>query len=617
MKYCIDPANYERFPTREVRIGSISIGANAPIRLQSMTNTPTSNIVATANQCMRIFDAGADFVRITTPTVSDANCLAEIKKKLQEAGYKKPLIADIHFNPAVAEIAARMVEKIRINPGNYIDKKQGNLPFEYTELSYKTELEKIHTGLRPLIDICKQHGTAIRIGSNHGSLSRRIVQHYGNTVEGMVEAAMEYIAMFVAESFYNLVISMKASDVNTTVKACRLLNAKMLERGWNFPQHLGVTEAGEGEDGRMKSALGIVSLLNDGIGDTIRVSLTEPPEKEIVFAEKLVAPFQHRKAKIQNLPLHSVSYNMFDTGKSGMIPVWGNKKMVVVSHADEYVKLPAEVQVEIDYVLHRKKTTQDFDYLMPVAKNLTHGDVMSIFSIDDIINQVVQAKHFVNRYVFIETTISEFQKHKAFFLKYRNNCGIIFKCSTLYPAGELRCLHNLLSAANLKIPVLLSFDVKAGDNELLCAEMAEYPGSVLIDRLCGGIVPQIGAQSIGNWQHVFSMLQALGLRYTCAEFISCPSCGRTQYDIETIVKQVKIRFSHLKGIKIAVMGCVVNGPGEMSDADYGYVGAQKGVVHLYKGSTAVLKNVPEGKAIDALVSLIKENGDWIEPNFQI
>jgi len=267
--------------------------------------------------------------------------------------------------------------------------------------------------------------------------------------------------------------------------------------------------------------------------------------------------------------------------------------------------------------LHLKKTTQDFDYLMPVAKNLTHGDVMSIFSIDDIINQVVQAKHFVNRYVFIETTISEFQKHKAFFLKYRNNCGIIFKCSTLYPAGELRCLHNLLSAANLKIPVLLSFDVKAGDNELLCAEMAEYPGSVLIDRLCGGIVPQIGAQSIGNWQHVFSMLQALGLRYTCAEFISCPSCGRTQYDIETIVKQVKIRFSHLKGIKIAVMGCVVNGPGEMSDADYGYVGAQKGVVHLYKGSTAVLKNVPEGKAIDALVSLIKENGDWIEPNFQI
>lgn len=616
MKYCIDPANYERFPSREVKIGDSILGAGNPIRLQSMTTTPTLDTKATVSQCIRIFDAGADYVRITTPRIAEAENLIEIKKYLHLAGYTKPLIADVHFNPLVAETAARIVEKVRVNPGNYVDRKK-TMPIVYNTIEYKAELDMIYHRLLPLIATCKQYGTAIRVGSNHGSLSERIVLRYGNTVEGMVEAAIEFISMFVAESFYNLVISMKASDVNTTVRACRLLNARMLEHGWNFPQHLGVTEAGEGEDGRMKSALGIGALLNDGVGDTIRVSLTEPPENEIPFAALLSAEFNGRKPKIHTLPLHYIPYEAFVGNDTNVLSDVFSKKCMVLADSEHFKTVPDYLQPEID---------------MLIINNEAKGKVHSITTIGDgadpDVFQYIEAADILSQgqnygigssssKIMVSMCLNDLQKLKPHLLKYREKYCIVFQTTTQYPAGEVRYLYKALVDAGLKIPIILKYTISSASEDTNTIASALYPGSVLIDRLVNGIWPVFVPPSKPDYSPIFSMLQSLGLRYTRAEFVSCPACGRTNYDIETIVKQVKIRFAHLKGIKIAIMGCIVNGPGEMNGADYGYVGAQKGTVHLYQGQKAVRKNIPEGKAIDELVNLIKDNGDWIEPNFSV
>jgi len=613
MKYCIDPANYERFPSREVKIGDIILGAGNPIRLQSMTTTPTLDTMATVAQAIKIFDAGADFVRITTPGIAEAENLSEIKKQLALAGYNKPLIADVHFNPLVAETAARIVEKVRINPGNYVDRKR-NSEVNYTDVEYRAELELIHRRLLPLIAICREHGTAIRVGSNHGSLSDRIVQRYGNTVEGMVEAAIEFISMFVAESFYRLVISMKASDVNTTVRACRLLNARMLERGWNFPQHLGVTEAGEGEDGRIKSALGIGALLNDGIGDTIRVSLTEAPENEIPFARSLTNEFNNRKAKIHTLPLHQLPYEAYSGNNTNLLSDPFARKCVVIAENQDFKNIPGFLQPEIDLLAYNNENHSKTPYI----QKLSSGSVPEVYHVIEasaISGQAVSPVALATGKLMIVMCLTDLQKIKAFLLKNTDRCCIVLQTSTQYPAGEVRYLYKALKDFGIRVPVIVKYTISSSSNENNIIESALYPGSVLVDRIVNGIWPVFLPQAVPDYSSVFSMLQSLGLRYTKAEFVSCPACGRTNYDIETIVKQVKIRFSHLKGIKIAVMGCVVNGPGEMNDADYGYVGAQKGMVHLYCGQKAVLKNVPENKAIEALIGLIKDNGDWIEPNY--
>ncbi|HQP04346.1 MAG TPA: (E)-4-hydroxy-3-methylbut-2-enyl-diphosphate synthase [Bacteroidales bacterium] len=614
-KYSIDLANYERFPSKEVKIGHVPLGAMHPIRLQSMTNTQTSDTQNTVDQCIRLFEAGADYVRITTPTQADAENLTQIKKLLQEKGFTNPLIADVHFNPVIAETAARIVEKVRINPGNYYDRNHHRLNSQVDEPRF--ELEKIHSRIKPLISICKEYGTAIRIGSNHGSLSERILKTYGNTVEGMVEAAIEYIKIFVAEGFYQLVISMKASDVNTTVKACRLLNARMLEFGWNFPQHLGVTEAGEGEDGRIKSALGIGSLLNDGIGDTIRVSLTEEPESEIYFAKKLVSAYVNRAPRIQNMPLDIAPYEVFKTEMQGEGKELNARKCAIMVNSEVLPHLSARHKEEIDYVFYSTDDGSGEKYVSRLLGINSTDEIYPYYSSAELMVQLVQTKLPVGKRFFLEMNVGEFQKLKQFIVQTKLRINIVLNAITQYPAGEIRYFYKQLLDAGLNIPLIIRYHHSRFYDDNAKAEMSIYPGSILVDRLAQGIFPMIEAQHNEHFDAILAMFQALGLRYTKAEFISCPGCGRTAYDIETIVKQVKIRFSHLKGIKIAVMGCVVNGPGEMNDSDYGYVGSQKGIVTLYKGCVAVRKNIPENKAIDELVSLIKENGDWCDPDYGV
>ncbi|NLA24152.1 MAG: (E)-4-hydroxy-3-methylbut-2-enyl-diphosphate synthase [Bacteroidales bacterium] len=616
MKYNIDLANYERFPTREVKIGDLALGSNNEIRLQSMTNTPSLDTKATVAQVKRIFDAGADYVRITSPSIAEAENLAEIKRLLKADSYSKPLIADVHFNPKIAETAARIVEKVRINPGNYVDKKSNSTNKIISEIEYAEELEIIHERLLPLISICKEYGTAIRIGSNHGSLSDRIVQRYGNTVEGMVEAAMEYINMFVAESFYNLVISMKASDVSTTVGASRLLNAKMLEKAWNFPQHLGVTEAGEGEDGRMKSALGIGSLLNDGIGDTIRVSLTEAPEKEIEFAKKLVANFSERKTKIFTLPIHRPTYSVFHANTLNPLSNKFSQKCMLMVNAKDMQAVSQKLVPEIDMIVQSDMSYSDKIYINHI-ENQELIAAHKLVKAEDILSQEKPKLSITDDNFMIEFSLGDAKKLFPFLKKHQKNVCLLFNAVTEYPIGEVRALYKMFKEENLKIPLFLKYTLDSSLQENNIIDSAIYPGSALIDRIADGIMPVYIPPAKPDFEMLFSMLQSLGLRYTNAEFISCPACGRTNYDIETIAKQVKLKLSHLKGLKIAIMGCVVNGPGEMSDADYGYVGAQNGKVNLYKGQKLMRKSIPENKAIDELIGLIKENNDWIEPNFEI
>jgi len=470
-----------------------------------------------------------------------------------------------------------------------------------------------------LIRICKEYGTAIRIGSNHGSLSERIVLKYGNTVEGMVEAAIEYIKIFVAENFYQLVVSMKASDVNTTVKASRLLNARMLEYGWNFPQHLGVTEAGEGEDGRIKSALGIGSLLNDGIGDTIRVSLTEEPENEIHFANKLLTDFRDRKPRIFNMPMHVAPYEVFKTETTNRSIDLNFRKCTVLIHSESLPFINSKRINEIDFVYHsiENGSATPERFVTSSRSGSENPEFYSYFVASEIINQVVQVRNSVNNHFFLEMNTNEFQKMKQFLIANKKRIYIVLNALTQYPAGEVRYFCKQLNDIGLSIPIILKYTHNRFFDDQSKIEMSLYPGAVLVDRIADGIFPAITSHHDENFEAILSMLQALGLRYTKAEFISCPGCGRTAYDLETIVKQVKIRFSHLKGIKIAVMGCIVNGPGEMNDADYGYVGSQKGMVTLYKGGSSVRKNIPEKNAIEELINVIKENGDWIDADYSL
>ena len=452
---------------QEVKIGDILIGSNHRIAIQSMTNVPVGEIQASVNQCKQLFDAGADLVRLSVPRMPDIDSLREVKKNLVADGYTKPLVADVHFSSQIAEECARIVEKVRINPGNYIDKRANFKELNLSEHEYNLELEKMHDRLLPLIKVCNEYGTAIRIGSNHGSLSDRILSRYGNTAKGMVEAAMEFISIFEAENFHNLVISMKASNVKVMTESCELLNLRMAENGMVYPQHLGVTEAGSGNDARIKSCLGIAYLLNKGIGDTIRVSLTENPVNEITFAKKFISENGEKKA------------------------------------------YPAEPP---------------------------------------------------------------------------------------YP--------ELLDKVN--------FTPKPQDAETVIAETCIALANNLIGKKITEVKINGNIVGIDNDDFAADIMQAAGLAISKAEFISCPGCGRTNYDLERISEAVKHEFSHLKGLKIATMGCVVNGPGEMADADYGCVGSTKDHVIIYKGQTPVIRDVPQENAVEMLKKVITDNGDWKE-----
>jgi (E)-4-hydroxy-3-methylbut-2-enyl-diphosphate synthase len=560
--------------TREIHIGKLALGGNNPVRIQSMTNTKTMDTLATVNQVLQLVATGCDLVRITARNIAEAENLRHIKEELSARGCRVPLIADIHFQPEAAEVAAGIVEKVRINPGNYVDKsKAGQAKSEYTESEYREELNKIRIRLLPLIRICKEHGTAIRIGVNHGSLSERITARYGDTPDGMVASALEYIEIFANECFHKMVLSMKSSNVKTMIYSYRLLAARMMEKGYDYPLHLGVTEAGAGMDARIKSAAGIGELLMEGLGDTIRVSLTEDPVNEIRIARLLCKRFKESRTQIPDR-FHRI-YS-FQKAKTLSIQGIGSNHPPVTITGDEIDDTPS-IYIPEYYVDMTKKS---------LIKN------------DDSIS--------------IPFVLIEADNFNPALWKQDDSVIILYSLSFCEDLHDTRNkLITLKNGGNTQPVILCKYYDDRSFDDLIVSTAAEF-AFFLTDGLVNGI--GINSQKYTDRlpELMFSILQAMGLRRVKAEFIACPTCGRTSYNVEGTLKLISEKLSHLKHLKIAVMGCIVNGPGEMADADYGYVGSAAGKVNLYKGKNLVRKNIDQSVALDELVSLIKENGDWVD-----
>jgi (E)-4-hydroxy-3-methylbut-2-enyl-diphosphate synthase len=633
--YCIDLLSRKRLPTLTVRIGALEMGGENPIRLQSMTTTDTMDTEGSVNQSIRMIEAGCELVRLTAPSKNEAENLGVIRKKLNDLGYNTPLVADIHFTPNAAEIAARLVEKVRVNPGNYADKKKFE-EIDYTDESYQSELERIEQKFTPLVRLCKAHGTAMRIGTNHGSLSDRILSRYGDTPEGMVESAFEFIRIAEKHDFYNLVISMKASNTLVMVQAYRLLVAKMIENGRCYPLHLGVTEAGDGEDGRIKSAVGIGALLEDGIGDTIRVSLTEEPEFEIPVARKLAEKFNsHREtAHIENteihLPYSPYSYQRRETFTIDRI---GGKNVPIVV-ADLSQKNGITPANFFGFGYSYSVQLDKWNILDMAADYVYIGDQTLEFEVPGTLGVLVDVRTWKENYTTKQgyfpigtwDEISALPTGQAYFCVFQAEEHIPYKelavqsaiipvLSTSY-ANRVHLFRNIyLNFAKYKIkqPIILQGSNNDPDPENFQLYVSSELGSLLIDGFGDGLwIKSNQALQLIN-STAFGILQATRTRISKTEYISCPSCGRTLFDLQETTAKIRKETAHLKGIKIGIMGCIVNGPGEMADADYGYVGTGPGKINLYKEKTVVKKNVPEDEAVQELISLIKEYGDWVEP----
>lgn len=571
---------YTRLQIPEITIGSVKIGGENPIALQSMTNTNTNDTEASVEQCIRVFEAGGDYVRLTAQGIKEAENLKNIKQQLVARGYTQPLVADIHFNPQAALVAAKYVEKVRINPGNYV--YIGSLrKTDYTDEEYTAELEKIRENILPLLEVCKQYGTAIRIGVNHGSLSQRIVSRYGDTPQGMVVSMMEFLHICKDADFKNVACSIKASNTRIMVQATRLLAQRMIEEDCRFPIHLGVTEAGAGEDGRIKSAVGSGSLLLDGIGDTIRVSLTEAPESEIPVC-KLIVDYRN---EVFATPLH------FE-------PIEDVRKAIDAYSLYQTTAVSGIGGDSVPMVFGSENTKADWVW-------------MGNFIQKDAIQIPIVSLHDYNKSERCVLQISETELDILKTMDLGSNTIILFDCKDIHVTYLTRKLYAML--AGRKNPVVLARSYDYADFATLQIRAAMDFGSLLLDGFLNGVM--IRSSHFSENQLVdlsFAILQASRSRFEKTEYISCPSCGRTLYDIEKALAEVKSKTSHLKGLKIAVMGCIVNGPGEMSDADYGYMGAGKGTVNLYKKQTLVCRNIPETEAVQALIQLIKDNGDWRE-----
>ena len=559
--------NYRRRQTSAVDIKGLTLGSGYPIRIQSMTSTSTLDTEASVAQCKRIFDAGADLVRLTAQGVREAENIGVIRSRLHADGYCKPLVADIHFNPKAAFAAAMTADKVRINPGNFVDAARTFKKLEYTDDEYRQEIEKIRAKLIPFLEICRENHTAIRLGVNHGSLSDRIMSRYGDTPAGMVESVMEYLRICREVDFRNIVISIKASNTVVMVETVRRLVAAMDAEDMHFPLHLGVTEAGDGEDGRIKSAVGIGALLSEGIGDTIRVSLSEDPELEIPVARKLVDYITAREG-------HPYIKGSFAKGYDHISPVrrvteaygiiGGGNQPVVVSSLD-----PSELA--------------------------GCGLMPDLYS---------------GMFIAVETDASQPAEEVAGPLP--AGAVIVLHSSHQNPTGEMQAFIHRLTDCGCKTPVIARMRYDDSNPEDVQVKAGADFGTLLINRLIDGILleaPNLPDKSDAV-RFAFGILQAARTRMVKTEFISCPSCGRTMFDLQATVRKIKAATSHLKGLKIGIMGCIVNGPGEMADADYGYVGAAAGKVSLYKGKECVERNIPQEEALEHLISLIKANGDW-------
>jgi (E)-4-hydroxy-3-methylbut-2-enyl-diphosphate synthase len=650
-KYCNSLTEYSRYRTREVKIGDVPLGGNNPIRIQSMTITDTMNTIATVEQTIRMVEAGCEYVRITAPSMNEARNLENIKKELRARGYKVPLIADIHFTPNAAELAARIVEKVRINPGNYVDKKKFE-QFEYTDQEYQEELERIRERFTPLVKVCKEYGTAMRIGTNHGSLSDRIMNRFGDTPLGMVESALEFVRICEDLNYHSIVLSMKASNPQVMVQAYRLLIQKMEEEKMNYPIHLGVTEAGGGEDGRIKSAVGIGALLEDGIGDTIRVSLTEDPEYEAPVAISLANRYKSRQnhkpiKTVLEIPIDPITYKRRETfevkGFGG-----GNVPVVIADYSSKEISN----QKDLADIGYKYDEPSDKWYLADAAADIIYLGKQNIkFELPENLKLIIDydawQKLDSKKLRFPISTTDEYLKNKALpdqinFLKLKLNelsdeisekirnarkLVLVIETDNEHGMAEQRRFFFELINREIKNPVIIKRDYK----NITLDEVRLYSstdfGGLLIDGLGDGVwlstetgksetdksskltfVKESNEKFINRT--LFGILQATRTRISKTEYIACPSCGRTLFDLQETTEMIRKRTEHLKGVKIAIMGCIVNGPGEMADADYGYVGSGVDKITLYKGKDIIKRSVPSSQAVDELIGLIKEDGNW-------
>ena len=633
--YCPDYFNRKRFKTSVVSIGNVELGGENPIRVQSMTTADTMDTEGSVDESIRMIDAGCEIVRLTAPSKKDAENLREIKRLLNEKGYTAPLVADIHFTPNAAEIAADIVEKVRVNPGNYADKKKFE-ELDYTDESYEKELERIEEKFTPLVLKCKENGTAMRIGTNHGSLSDRILSRYGDTPKGMVESAMEFLRICVKHDYHNLVLSMKASNTLVMVQAYRLLVTEMQENGMNYPLHLGVTEAGDGEDGRIKSAVGIGALLEDGLGDTIRVSLTEDPEFEIPVANKLLAKYSAENRNDLVLPKtrKDLFYDPFDytrRGSQNIGNIGHDHVPVVIGDLSSVSEIKPTHLFGFGYAYSVPLdkwniTDQAADYIYTGSQGLSFElpGTLSVISDYSTWNSLYRNKAGFfpliqkNQLEFVSKDDVFFLLHKASdvdsdYLKGYPKAIIVFESEH---TNQTQLNRNvLLNFANKNIlnPIILTSQPTTDDAEQYQLWASADLGSILIDGFGDGVWLRGNQSAQLRNSTSFGILQATRTRISKTEYISCPSCGRTLFDLQETTAKIREKTAHLKGVKIGIMGCIVNGPGEMADADYGYVGTGPGKIHLYKEKIVVRKNVAEDEAVDALIDLIRENGDWVEP----
>lgn len=614
----MDFFNYYRRPTIDVHIGNITMGGNHPIVLQTMTNTNTLDTDASVAQCERIIAAGAQLIRLTAQGVREAENLRNIKQQLCQKGYSIPLSADIHFNPRAAEAAAKIVEKVRINPGNFVDKQKTFAHLEYTDEEYLQELQKIRVKVVEFLNVCKEYGTAVRIGVNHGSLSDRIMSRYGDTPQGMVESCMEYLHIALDEGFTDIVISMKASNTLLMTKAVRLLVDRMDKEDIHFPLHLGVTEAGNGEDGRIKSAVGIGALLSDGLGDTVRVSLSEDPEAEIPVARKLVDYVLQRQGhpKIEGKIFEG--FDPFSTDRrdtSAVRNIGGDFVPVVISDRSRTKDMTIHRHFIPDFMYVGASIPANFPKGMKAIVDyeqwLNEIDRFPLFTVQNM-NEIPNSGADVN---FLQISYPQLSDEVLNMLKTYPNVVAILTTDHVNGVGEQRAFFHALLNADCRVPVILQRQYAENDPEDIQVKGGADFGTVLLDGFGNGIMlSNVGAISpVEIDSYAFGILQAARVRTSKTEFISCPSCGRTLFDLQTTVALIKQHFSHLKHLKIGVMGCIVNGPGEMADADYGYVGAEHGKISLYKKKQLVEKNIPQEQAVERLIQLIKDNGDWVDP----
>jgi (E)-4-hydroxy-3-methylbut-2-enyl-diphosphate synthase len=654
--------HYKRLQTAEVRIGDLLLGNGHPIRVQTMTTTDTMNTMATVEQTIRCIEAGAELVRITAPSKNEALNLQNIKDELRKRGYHTPLVADIHFTPNAAEIAAHIIEKVRVNPGNYADKKKFEF-IEYTDAAYQEEIDRIRERFVPLVKICKEHGTAMRIGTNHGSLSDRIMSRYGDSAIGMVESAMEFLRIARDESYHNIVLSMKSSNPQVMVQAYRLLVQSMQnEFDLCYPLHLGVTEAGDGEDGRIKSAIGIGTLLEDGIGDTIRVSLTEDPEFEIPVCKDIVKRYNERNAAVQLPEIIKLPYSPFEYKKRESFAVEniGAKQVpVVISDMSSAESISPEQLQSIGYDYDEATDKWSIgdaaaDYVFtaerPITfalpgtlKNIVNASVWDassesqfpIFQLADFV--ATPSKSTRINFVMVDCYSENHLAGPAQLEMIQQAAAdqtVVFCLSSTNSNAMQSVRRMFIELTNLGIrnPVVLVTDsgMHTPDEHLI--HFATETGALLLDGMGDGIsLGFMGKALMDNTKTkgrtylpvkdiyqfanntAFSILQATRTRISKTEYISCPSCGRTLFDLQETTAKIRSVTNHLKGVKIAIMGCIVNGPGEMADADFGYVGSGPGKITLYRGKEVVKKSVDSEVAVDELIDLLKESGAWVEP----